>query len=78
MNEDLQKKYRALFDSQEGKEVLKDLLVFCDYDAPTFVAGDPCSTAYNEGKRRVALRISSFLKKKDPAVDAVGLDAFDN
>lgn len=54
------KQYRDVFLSPQGKEVLKDLLKFCHYNSPTFVPGDPHTSAYNEGMRRVILRIISI------------------
>lgn len=56
-----QKQYKGTFSTPEGEAVLKDLLKFCMYDSPTYVIGDPHQSAYNEGMRRVALRILSIM-----------------
>lgn len=60
--------YRETFSTPQGKAVLKDLLKFCHMYAPTHCVGDPYQTAYNEGMRRVALRITSILKMDDSAM----------
>lgn len=59
--------YRAVFEGTDhGRRVLADLYRFCGMTGPTHVPGDPVETAYNEGKRRVGLRIASILAH-DPA-----------
>lgn len=56
--------YRRTFATEDGKDVLKDLLSFCKFTESCYVPGDPTGTAYNEGMRRVALRLMSFLNKE--------------
>jgi hypothetical protein len=58
--------YTQVFSTPLGQEVLKDLMHFCKVYEPTYVPGDPETTAYNEGARRVVLRILSLMHK-DPA-----------
>lgn len=53
--------YREIFESDAGKIVLKDLYSFCGAMTPTAVLSDSLATFYNEGKRRVYLRIFSFV-----------------
>jgi hypothetical protein len=53
--------YKLVFSTPQGRRVLKDLLDFCHYNKPTYVVGDSYATHYNEGLRRVALRLTSFL-----------------
>lgn len=53
--------YKEVFNTPAGKRVLKDLLDFCHYSKPTYVVNDPYATHYNEGMRRCALRIVSFM-----------------
>lgn len=53
--------YREFFNSEAGKEVLRDLWDFCFAMKPTAVISDPHATFFNEGKRRVWLRIFSFV-----------------
>lgn len=48
--------YQRLFDTQDGKIVLKDLMKSCGFDA-TIVGKDSNETYYNEGARSVVLRI---------------------
>ena len=51
--------YEAAFSSPQGERVLSDLRIFCGATHDSFAAGDPYQTSYNEGKRRVWLRIES-------------------
>jgi len=62
------KQYKDTFSGPNGEAVLKDLLNFCHYDKPTYVIGDQYQTAYNEGMRRVALRITSILNMDDKQI----------
>ncbi len=59
------KNYEAVFNTPVGKEVLRDLMEFAKFLEPTYVPGDPTTSAYNEGMRRIILRIVSILNK-DP------------
>jgi hypothetical protein len=63
------KQYRDVFLSPNGEAVLKDLLKFCMYDSPTYVIGDSHQTAYNEGMRRVALRIISIAGMDEKTIE---------
>lgn len=56
--------YQATFASDAGGRVLRDLIRFCHMDQPSFAA-DPCITAFNEGERRVFLRILGILRLSD-------------
>lgn len=58
------KDYEICFSTPEGKRVLADLIKFSGYRESSFVPGDPHSSAFNEGMRRVILRILS-LKHMD-------------
>jgi hypothetical protein len=53
--------YRTVFNTPDGQMVLADIFRFCGMDADIQVPGEPHETAYNAGKRRVALRICSLL-----------------
>jgi hypothetical protein len=58
--------YKKLFlRSKEGEEVLADLLNFCGQYKCSYNSGDPYTSAYNEGKRRVALRILKFINMEE-------------
>lgn len=48
--------YRSLFDSEDGKKVLYDLIKTCHVLTSTF-DGDPNEMMYREGERSVVLRI---------------------
>lgn len=63
----LQEAYRKLFDTADGKTVLKDLEDFGFYHDSTFV-GDPDVTIFNEGRRSVVLHIRNMMNT-DPKVE---------
>lgn len=56
--------YKTLFDkdNEAGSKVLADLFGFCNMDKSSFIPGDPYTTAYNEGMRRVFLRILGMVR----------------
>ena len=49
--------YQRLFDTADGKIVLKDLMKSCGFNA-TIVGQDSHETYFNEGARSVVLRIN--------------------
>ena len=53
--------YRAAFATPSGRRVRADLYHFCGVHQPSHVPGDPMETAFNEGKRRVGLRIAAMM-----------------
>ncbi len=59
--------YQRLFKTQgeSAKIVLKDLHFFCFADRPTFDPRSQRESDYNEGKRRVWLRLQGFLRMTD-------------
>ena len=57
--------YRTVFESEEGKVVLADLYKFCGLDRPSYVENSSDRTAYNEGMKRVALRIKGILNQDE-------------
>lgn len=67
----LNKAYRATFSTAAGKEVMKDLIKFCHIMQPTFVPGDASASAFNEGIRRVGLRIMSKSNMTEKDVIAI-------
>jgi len=58
--------YKAVFDSDVGKKVYEDLRLFCGQDSPSVCEQHPdaLQTMFNEGKRRVFLRIQGFSNRK--------------
>lgn len=60
--------FRAVFSGAAGDRVLKDLTAFCLGDGQCHVPGDPFDTAFNEGKRRVWLRITSVMGQSAEAI----------
>lgn len=57
----LQEAYKIVFESDNGKEVMKDLEKRCHYNATTNVRGDSHESAYMEGQRSVLLFIKNML-----------------
>lgn len=57
--------YRQAFGGEAGSRVLRDLFRFCRMDQPSMVVGDPHMTAYQEGMRRVFLRIAAIMRQDD-------------
>lgn len=59
--------YKRLFQTDDGKIVLEDLEVYCGFYKPSVSEQSPntLQTHFNEGKRRVYLRINGFLRRKE-------------
>lgn len=62
--DDLKKTYRQLFNTDEGKIVLRDLKLRNHALTTTFVAGDPHDTSFREGQRSVVLTIMRMMEEK--------------
>jgi len=60
---ELKEMYGFIFNSDSGKEVLKDLEARCNYRVSSFVKGDTHATAYEEGKRAVYLYMLNMLEE---------------
>jgi len=60
------KAYQAVFETDNGKLVLEDLKSFCGFENCSVCEQNPNSlqTHFNEGKRRVFLRILSQINRK--------------
>lgn len=66
------KSYKKLFkDNKEGEEVLADLLNFCGQYKSSHSPNDPYASAFNEGKRRVILRILNFIKMEEKEIQDI-------
>jgi hypothetical protein len=59
-HEKLAQAYRNAFTSESGRVVLDDLRKAYGRRS-SFVAGDPCVTAFHEGERGVYLRVMQYL-----------------
>lgn len=59
--------YKRLFTSDDGKKVCEDLERFCGQNRTSVCEQSPDAyqTMFQEGKRRVFLRIKAMLEKKD-------------
>lgn len=62
VNKELSDSYKSLYKTPAGKVVIDDLLRFTKVTSPSFVPGNADTTAYNEGMRRVGLRILSMVE----------------
>lgn len=60
----LKRSYRRLFETEDGKRVLRDLAKLC-HAASTTADADPREHARKEGKRQVWLRIQNMLHVPD-------------
>ena len=61
LNKTTKNLYKRVFGSPDGQLVLKDLMDFCHFMQPTHDATNSHNSAYYEGKRRVLLRVLSFM-----------------
>lgn len=59
----LERSYKAVFETPDGRRVLNHILREGFVLKSTFVAGDPHETALNEGSRRLALSILRKVRK---------------
>ncbi len=59
--------YKRLFQTDDGKTVLEDLENYCGFRRPSVSEQSPdaLQTHFNEGKRRVYLRIDWHLNVKE-------------
>jgi|TARA_R100001443_G_scaffold27491_3_gene40699 hypothetical protein len=62
--EDLQRVYREVFSSDEGKRVLDDLKARFGFQQTTHVPGDPYESAFFEGQRNAVLLILRMMEEK--------------
>lgn len=64
---ELARSYKRFSKTDDGKIIIKDLVRFCGQNRPSVCEQSPNSlqTHFNEGKRRVYLRIESMIKRKE-------------
>jgi hypothetical protein len=60
--------YRQVFGTPEGRAVLDDLFRFCRVGQPVIAPGDQITTGFNDGMRRVALRIAKLTNMTDAEI----------
>lgn len=60
-----QAKYKEVFNGSIGEFVLASIFDFAGFYKQSFVANDPHTTAFNEGKRAVALHILQLIALKE-------------
>lgn len=61
-------RYRLVFAGSAGAFVRDDLFRLGHVGRPTYVPGDPAATAFNEGKRFMALHVAALLGLPDAAI----------
>lgn len=61
-------RYRLVFAGSAGAAVRDDLFRLGHVGRPTYVPGDPAATAFNEGKRFMALHIAAVLGLPDATI----------
>lgn len=61
-------RYRVVFAGALGAAVRDDLFRLGHVGRPTYVPGDPVATAFNEGKRFMALHIAAILNLTDEQI----------
>lgn len=69
---DIQKdiiRFKEVFSSPNGKEVLKKILNYCGLLRTSYVQGDSLATARNEGRREVGLEIVRILKMNEDQIN---------
>ena len=64
---ELRHTYKRFAQTDDGKEILEDLEKFCNYNKTSVCehAPDAMQTMFAEGKRRVFLRMNSFINFKE-------------
>lgn len=61
-------RYRLVFGGSAGSAVRDDLFRLGHVGRPTYVPGDPSATAFNEGKRFMALHVAALLGLPDAVI----------
>lgn len=63
--DELKRLYQRVFDTEDGRQVLKSLGTFCKNDRTSVMKDfNPYACHYNEGKREVYLYIQRTMKGK--------------
>lgn len=62
--EDMPDIYRALFLSEAGKRVLKDLNIFCGGDEDSFNE-NPYRSSYQQGRQSIMVHIKKVMTKQN-------------
>ena len=57
--------YNRVFDTDDGKVVLDDLMAICGVDTVSADLGNTNITYYNEGARAVGLKIKKIINQKE-------------
>lgn len=60
--------YQNIFNTPDGERVLRHLMKVGGVTKSSFVAGDPNTTAFNEGRRHLVLSILTYIYKDHDAL----------
>ena len=63
--------YHSVFNTPNGRKVVDDLVSFVGFYGDQFTPGDPHTTAYNCGQKRVLTRILRFVGMGHPIDDSI-------
>lgn len=67
---DMISRYKRLFNTEDGKKVLHDLMKSCNVMSST-LSPDPIEMAHNEGKREIVLRILRTIQTDPSQMEAL-------
>lgn len=73
----LRRDYVEVFSTPAGRRVLRDLYGFCHMAQPTF-SPDPQIAAFNEGCRRVFLRILGLMRMSQDEIVTMATEMTDD
>jgi alpha-L-arabinofuranosidase len=74
--QDIKDAYRAVFETEAGRQVLEHLSRNCYVYTPTYVPNDPNETAHREGMRRVVLSIVREINSPDEVLHKMIEESF--
>ena len=61
--------YTAVFESEVGQRVLRDIARECGFLKDAYVPGDPSRTCYHVGKQWIMLHILGVMRMKDKQIE---------
>lgn len=59
---DLRESFRRTFKTDDGERVLRAIMQTAGLAAVSHRPGDPCETAFHEGRRSLALEIMAYVR----------------
>ena len=73
LEEQVLQAYKNIFATSDGRLVLQDLRGFCGIQAPSFIPGEPDTTACNEGHKMVFWHILELLEEQEENIEELSL-----